>query len=1036
MNKRYIPLLITLLFLGVIAGDAFGQEIGSQRRVQSPKREKQARETMMKIESVVKDANGNAVPNVLISGKEGAIEVLSDGSGNFSITVPEGSDLLFEGEGYETIAMPANEAKAAITLNKADFLMEDKNKVNIAFGQVRKKELIGAVSTVDVKQLKKYDDTESFYDALTGKIPGLLGNNNIRGLEDALIVVDGVPRDPSMINISEIESISVLKDGNAAMLWGSRAKNGVIVVTTRRGTPFKRKIDVSVEKGYSTPIALPKYLGSGEYFKYYNEALMNDGLAPNRADSTITHYLDGRNPYRYPSLDYYSSEFLKSSKPFQRILAEMSGGNASTQYYTNIGWNREGTLYNLGEAADMTRNRFNMRGNVNFQVNEYIKSSVDAVFIFDLNKRPNGNFWGDASTNHPDYFSPLLPISAVRRTATLNGQVKAAKKIEDAYILGGTSQYTNNPYGIMFRSGDNTDNQRTATVNTSIEADLRNITKGLKFKAYMSIDLYNHYQVSTSPTYAVYNPTWQRFGHTDSISGLAMTGTDVNTGTQNIPTSLITRNGVQTTTPYFERRIGAHAMLDYDRTFNEDHHVTGTLLAYWDKFKINNILIDQKDAHIGLRATYGYKQKYLVDFTSTYTNGFRLAPGSKGGYAPSLALAWNLSEEGFLKGSETVDFLKLRASASIQNIDPNLGTEWTPYKESFQADVYYTYADGLRGGSSQNLRGVTLMRSDNYGLTFEQMKSVNAGVEGYFFDRLLYIDANVFTQRWEGQVIRRTSEYPSWIANNNPYTNNNITGYTGGELGITLSKTIGKFAFSLGGNMLYQESKAVKLSEIRNETYQYRQGRSTDAMFGLVALGLFRNETDIFDSPAQQFSEVRPGDIKYKDINDDGLIDSRDAIEIGNSQARFSYGLNFLVKYGGLSLMATGDGRSGYNYNLSGAYFWIQGNDKYSEEILNRWTPETAETATYPRLTSKASTNNYQTSTYWMQDGSYFRLNRVQLTYEFPKSLLRNCPTKEISLYVRGSNLQMWSTKSIQRQLNIGAEPDYRSYALGVNILF
>ena len=447
-------------------------------------------------------------------------------------------------------------------------------------------------------------------------------------------------------------------------------------------------------------------------------------------------------------------------------------------------------------------------------------------------------------------------------------------------------------------------------------------------------------------------------------------------------------------------------------------------------------MIDEKDAYVGARVTYDYKQKYLVDFTSTYTNGFRLAPGHMGSFAPSVALGWNISEEGFLKDSKTVNFLKLRASAAIQDIDPNLGVEWTPYKNSYQPDTYFSFADGTRGGSADNLRSVRLMRADNYGLTFERMKSVNGGLEGYFFDRFLYLDANVFANRYDGQVIRRSAQYPSWIGNNNPYENYNVTDYWGGEMGITLQKSIGKFYMQIGANILYADSKVVKRNELNGEAYQNQTGKSADAIFGLQALGLFKNTTEITSSPIQQFSKVKPGDIQYADVNKDGKVTSIDAPMIGNSQAKYSYGLTVVLKYGAFSVMATGDGRADYNYWLTGNYFYNQGNDKYSVEMLNRWTPATATTATYPRLSSQASTNNFQNSTFWLQNGNYFRLNRAQLTYDVPKKALQNWPAKEISLYVRGTNLNMWTAKQFQRQLNIGAEPNYRSYALGVNILF
>jgi TonB-linked SusC/RagA family outer membrane protein len=1078
MKKRYIPLLITLLFLGINSGSTFAQEgFGGGQRIrtqnQAPRRERQAKETMVKVESVVKDANGNALANVLVSGKEGVIEVMTDKDGKFSISIPENTSLLFEADGFESQQLPiTNTSPATVVLTKAEFLMEEKNMVNIAFGQVRKKELIGAVSTVNPKELKKTDDTDLFYDAITGKIPGMIGNNIIRGLtatntfspasnvggNSALIIVDGVQRDPSYLSLNEIEQISVLKDGNAAMLWGSRARNGVILVTTRRGTANKRKIEVTYERGMMTPVAEPKYLGSADYMTLNNEARVNDGLSKSYADSTIARYRAGTNPYRYPSIDYYSSTFLKSSKPFQNILTEMSGGNETTQYYANLGWKRSGSLFNLGDARFFSYNQINMRANVDFKVNEYLKARIDAVIIFVKDKQPNADFWGNATSIHPDYFTPLLPISLLKtkpwsgitaaQTTALNnlpGQAKVGKKIYNAYLLGGTSSYASNPYGLMYKSGYSMDNRRTATVNASVEADLKNITQGLTFKTFMSFDVLNRFLVRTGQTYAVYTPTWNRFGTidqngtqvpNDSIIALTQVGTDVNPGTQSIPTFSTTLNGVRTLTPYFERRIGVNAQFDYDRTFGGAHHVTATLMTYWDRWRRDAIMIDDKDAYVGFRGTYDYKQKYMVDFSSTYMNNYRLKPGSRGAYEPSVGVAWNMSEEDWMKDSKCVDYLKLRASAAIQDLDPNLGEEWIPWKNSFGTDIYYSFNDATRGGSGDNLRGVIINRADNFGLTYEKMKSANAGLEGYFFNRLLYLDANVFMNRWQDQVVRRTNEYPAWIGSNNPYENNNVTDYKGAEIGVTLSKTFGKFSVELEGNLLYATSKRVKYSELVGEKYLAQTGRPGDVIFGLVDLGLFKNTQDISSFPRQTWSTVKPGDIRYKDQNGDNKIDANDRVQIGNSQPKYNYGLNLVLKYGDLSLMATGNGAAAFQYFLSGTYFWEQGNDKYSTEVLNRWTPATALTATYPRLSSAASTNNFQNSTYWLQNGNYFRLNRLQLTYEVPKRLVQNWPTKEISLYLRGSNLIMWTTNQFKRQLSIGAEPNYHSYALGVNILF
>jgi TonB-dependent SusC/RagA subfamily outer membrane receptor len=235
MNKRYIPLLIAMLILGVTFGKAYGQK----------------KENLVTIESIVKDESGNPIPDALISGKEGAIEARSGSDGKFSISVPENSDLLIEAQGFEMKTLPAAQALQGISLVKAPFLMDEASTINIPFTKIKAKETVGAIDVLNPKDLVKYDNSQYLYDAMSSRLTGMLGNTNIRGVGTAVFVVDGVPRDASNINIEEVDQITVLKDGNAAMMYGTHAKNGVILITTKRGQAFKRKINTTFEQGIS-----------------------------------------------------------------------------------------------------------------------------------------------------------------------------------------------------------------------------------------------------------------------------------------------------------------------------------------------------------------------------------------------------------------------------------------------------------------------------------------------------------------------------------------------------------------------------------------------------------------------------------------------------------------------------------------------------------------------------------------------------------------------------------------------------------------
>ena len=1009
MNKRFTPIILAILFLSMISGNTFGQG-------------KKQNQNIVTIESTVTDAEGAPIPGAVISGQGGAVEVLSDANGKFTIQVSENTNLFIEAKGYEnqviTIYPDANAPE--VKLDKSVYSEEESNLVNVPFGKVMQKDVVGSLTVIDPKELAYYDNTQSVYDAIRGRVPGLLGNTNIRGIGNALVIVDGIGRDASNINMAEVEQITVLKDANSAMLYGSQAKNGLILITTKRGKAFKRKVDFQVEQGISNPIVLPSYLNAAQSMTLRNEALANDGLPAQFTDETIALTASGTNPYRYPDVNYYSSEFLNNKKPFSRVIGEFSGGSDVAQYFASVGWTHSESLYKLVEGNNGDADRFNVRASVDFKANDYIKSNIGAVVIYDKMNSPNGNFWGDAATLQPYIYSPLVPVSSILDEATFTGGVNLdkANRVNGDYILGGTSQYTSNVYGNMLLAGYRQNIQRTIQFNNAIDVDLRNVTEGLKFKTYLSFDVYNTFNQSVINQYAVYQPTWQQNPDaTYSISALSQIGTDLSTGVENL-------DGAG-----FLRRVGTYAMLDYDHTFNEVHSVTGSLLGYFDQINAEGVIVDIKNSHLGLRLTYGYKNKYLVDFSSAYVNGFRLQPGSRGGFSPSLGLAWVAKNDGYSSGS-AVNYLKLRLSGGIINTDLS-GANYRLYENTLTQNLTFAWNDGSRTN-----RETIISRAGNPDLTFEKMKNLNLGMEGRFFNRALYVDANIFTSRNSGQVVQRTI-YPGLIARNRPYENYNATGYTGAELGLVWTKSFGELSVDLGTNFLYSKSNAVTVDEVRPSEYQEREGRPADAIFALEALGLFRDAADIAASPSQHFGPVRPGDIKYKDQNGDNVIDQNDEIQVGNSQARFSYGLNATLRYKNFSLFALGNGQGGADRFFNGEYFWVQANDRYSEEVLGRWTgAETTSTATYPRLSSGNSENNFRNSTYWLYDNNFFTLSRVQLSYDLPTSITGRWAVKNVGLYVRAMNLAVISQNAERRQLNIGLEPNYRSYALGARLSF
>lgn len=994
------------------------------------------KEKLITIESVVTDENGNPIENAEIF--SGTSYTKTDASGKFSIGVEAGNKIIVEAKGFDDVSLTIDEANilVKVTLKPSKFLYDRDQKINIAFRKAFEGDVVGFVSSVNATSVNKVDNNSWASDVLNGRTLGLLGSNNIRGIGiginvsditgsglnsgNALFIVDGLPRDIESLRLSEIEDITVLKDVNAAVLYGSAAVNGVVLITTKRGEAFKTKTDFSFNYGISTPRTIPKYLSSADYMKSFNQSRATDGLAAQYPDSIIDKYRTG-NKYRYPNVDYYSSEYLKSFKTYFDLTGEFSGGNEVAKYYSNIGWYSAGSLLDFGEAANARNNVFNVRGNVDLKINDWIKTSIDGSSIFANNKRQRGSFWGAASGTRPFEFAPLLPIDLIdQKDPLLTGR---KNDVNGQYLLGGNASFLTNAIADSYSGGVLATIARKFSFNNRVDFDLNKLTEGLSFHTNISFDYYTEYDQTIANQYSVYQPVWD--AAQDSIGSLIQHGKDARPGDQVVGNA------------YFFRRFGFYGLLSYDRFFNEVHHITGSLLGFGSNFKEQNdtgTAYDEyqgvKNAHVGLQATYTYDKKYMVDFSSAYVNSTKLAPGNRGGYSPTLGLAWMISNEDFMASASSVDLLKLRVSGGIINSD-------IPIAGFFYYDNRYTTSGSLgwyEGGRSRS--GVMSSWTDNPNLGYSKRNELNLGIEGLFFKKMIGAEINLFYDVYNDLVSRPSTRYPSFYSDYIPYENFGAEKYQGAELGLTFNKSIGNWNFNVRANALYVTSEKTKVDEVYNNAYQYRQGQPADATFGLEALGLFRDQAEIDDSPIQTFGAVKPGDIKYKDQNGDGIVDSNDEIYLRRFNAPISGGLQLQISYKDLTLFVLGEGRSGSETFMESTYYWIDGNDKYSEMALNAWTPETMNTATYPRISSQTNSNNLRRSSYWLYNNDYFSINKIQLTYTMPQTISKALLMKNLNLFIDASDVYQFAKNREIRDIRVGSEPYYRTFSIGVKANF
>ena len=906
--------------------------------------------------------------------------------------------------------------------------------VNVAFGKVAQEDLTHAISTVNTSELTKKTANNNSLVGLESFVGGYNGSS-LWG-QGPLVLVDGVPRSASSVKASEVESISMLKDAAAVVLYGSRAAKGVILITTKRGKDSPMHIDVRANVGVNVPKAYPKYLDADCYMTMYNEACRNDGIAERYDAGTIYNTAMGTNPDRYPDIDFYSSDYLRKFYTNSDVTGEVYGGNEKTHYYLNFGMNYANSLLKYGESKKAYDMSFNVRGNVDMALASWLKATTNAAIIFDNSYQGRGDFWGAASTLRPNWFAPLLPIDMMDpNVAYIQEYITNSNHLIDGkYLLGGTSADTTNPFSELLAAGYTKEKARRFMFDVAVMADLGGLLKGLSFKTAYSVDYTSYYSEAYAEKYAIYEPKWSNVNGKDMIIGLTKFNDDTKSTNEYVGKST------------YDQTMTFSAQFDYNRTFKTFHNVSATLLGWGyqtqssaDEGHESSDYHRTSNVNLGLRASYNYDHKYYADFSGALVHSAKLPEGNRNAFSPSVTLGWRLSKEKFMESVGFVDDLKITASYAKLHQDLDI-SDYYMYKGYFSdKGGWFQWYDGTVGGNTTGSK-----RGDNPNLDFITREEVRAGIDATLFNRLLRINANYFTQKTSGLLTQGASTiYPSFFDLGTdlsflPWINYNEDKRTGFDFSLSANKKIGDFDVTLGFNGMVFSSKASIRDEVANESYLLRQGRALDATYGYVCEGFFQDQADIEKHAKQTFGTVRPGDLKYKDINGDGVINSDDQIDLGAggwSTSPFTFGLNLTLKYKNFTLFAMGSGQTGAVAFKNNSYYWNRGTSKFSEIVMGRWTEETKGTATYPRLSTSNGDNNFRNSTFWMYKNNVFRLSNVQLTYDFPTDTFNGTFIRGLSLYCGGSNLLTIAKEREYMEMSLGA-PQYRNFYLGFKAAF
>ena len=914
---------------------------------------------------------------------------------------------------------------AAVAQTEKEYTDSVASQVNVAFRTVNEADLMGGVSTVNmIEQAKKDYTTYSLdgMDALVGGYNGQLWNQG-----EALVLVDGVPRDASNVLPTEIEQITFLKAASAVVLYGSRAAKGVILITTKHGRNDGLNVSVRGNASLYVPKSYPKYLGSAAYMELYNEALQNDDKAAVYSEDDIYHYASNENPYRYPNINFFDSQYIK--KTYQRYdgTAEFSGGGRLAHFYANIGLSNVGSLMNFGEGKNNHTTRLNVRGNIDLRLNDWIDGYVNANATFYDARNDNSNFWSESATMRPTSQYPLvpfIPISYVEEAdaVTLKTIQNSNYIIDGKYFLGGTQSQQTNPFAAMYAAGYNKYTSRQMQFDMGMNFDLNSLVKGLKLKTKFAVDYHTQYNTSINNEYAVYEAKWNNYTGEDLITSITKYGTDKRTGTQNLSNS------------HDKQLILMQAQLDYDRSFG-DHNLNATLLAHGYQISEDGKYHRTSNANLGLQLAYNYAHTYYADLSMAAIHSAKLAEGHREAISPVVSLGWRLKNESFLRNVKAVDDLKLTASYGIINQDLDI-------EKYYMYDYVFT-ATGTWWGWNEvanSMQTSDSQQGSNYNLGFIKRKEFRAGLTGSLWEGALKFDANFFTTSTNGLLTTASTIYPSYFQTYWPVstflanTNYNNQRRTGVDLTLNVHQKFGEFDTNFGVSAMYYTSKNTKWDENVEYDWLKAEGQSIEAMRGYECLGFFKDADDVANS-AKINNNTKPGDLKYKDQNGDGIIDSKDQVVIGKWTAPFQMGVHFTVKYKDFTLFAQGSGTFGGNGLKNGKDTWVYGDGKYSDVVLNRWTPETASTATYPRLTTESGDLNFVASDFWKYSTSAFRLNKVQLTYDLPQSIFAGDSfVKGVSVYVSGSNLLTIAKERKYMELNVGTAPQTRMYNLGVKV--
>ncbi len=989
------------------------------------------------------DPNGQPVAGVAVIIDETKTGTVTDGNGYYVIDVPNvGVHLTFTCLGYkpQTAVVPKS---LSLDIYMEEDTLEMDAAVVVGMGHQRKASVIGAISSVSRDALKI--PQRNLTNALAGKIAGAVvvqrtgepGLDNaefwIRGISSLnssapLVLVDGVERSMSDLSIEEIETISVLKDASATAVYGVRAANGVVLVTTRKGIAQKATIDVKIESGISNLVNMPKLLDGANYMRLYNEAYGSEFYSPEQIRMTETH----ADPYLYPNVNWFDELFTKFSTNSQ-VSVNVRGGGERARYYVTASYLRDnGNLYNNPDTdynTNINITRYNFRSNIDMSLTKTTTLSLEiGANMTDAHQpRPitsSNNFQSQASELFSACYQQDPITTPVRVPLGYNefGEMQWGWGAPLSTSVG-------NPAERLFGSGYNKTYRTSVMSQIILKQNLDFLTKGLDFTASFSYDV-NTVSIQSRGKYS---------------SLYAVNGVDDETGLY----SLVPKREGDEFLGYSYSNTGDRAdefkaQFNYERVFNERHRV-GAMAMYYQR-SFNNLAagssilaLPYRKQGLAFRATYSYDDRYFIEYNMGYNGSENFKSGERFGIFPAGAIGYLISNEPFWK-VKWINHLKIRGSIGLVGSDV-LAAGRFAYLSTWESGLGGHYF----GPNATWSAGIGEAQEGVLGLTWEKGLKKDLGLELKMFDSMVSIDLDYFHEKRWDILIQRSSVPGIAGLNQQPLANMGRMTNHGFEATAEFNHHIGKVNYRIYGNFSFARNKITEKDEAPTDPWRMRTGHPLNQQFGLIALGLFEDQDEIDLSPEQKFGTVRPGDVKYLDYNGDGVVDAHDEVAIGYSRVpEINYGFGLQINWKGLDFGAFFRGQAHVSYSLGGSFFPFAngvGKGNLFAKAMDRWSEENPNpNAFYPRLSASASANNQKASTRTIYDGSLLRLSDLEVGYTFRGKHLKSWGCQSLRVYFVGSNLllfspwDMWDPES--GSTNGSNYPLARKFNLGVRISF